>query len=326
MPVLCTNNAWGELANTITATTPQITLKAGQGERFPIAVDGTSWFYATLIDEQNNLEIVKVTARSSDSLTVERGVDNTERRPYNTGSRVELRPCAALFNDKISKDEFDASNAQLRADFNKTLTETSNTFSKAVDNLKQTMGDDYVTNTALEKKFDARDEKNKETYLSIADAKTTYLPLAGGTLAGPLKIEDDKASGLTMNGGDLTLNKKKVNNQSLGGNITAAGAIKGESVRATSDGRLKMGVTPIEGASEVLAKLKPVGFKWKSSGKASFGFIAQDVQTVLPELVHGSEKQFYSLEYNGFIPFLVAEIQALRKEVEELKRDGRAVK
>ena len=141
-----------------------------------------------------------------------------------------------------------------------------------------------------------------------------------GTLAGPLKIEDDKASGLTMNGGDLTLNKKKVNNQSLGGNITAAGAIKGESVRATSDGRLKMGVTPIEGAAEVLAKLKPVGFQWKSSGKASFGFIAQDVQTVLPELVHGSEKQFYSLEYNGFIPFLVAEIQALRKEVEELKK------
>ena len=320
MPVLCTNNAWGELANTVTATTPQLTLKSGQGERFPVAVEGTSWFYVTIIDEQNNLEIAKVTARTSDSLTVERGVDNTERRAFNTGSRVELRPCAALINDKLSQDEWETAKAQLKADFNTTLQETVNTFSKRVDAMEQTQKDDYVSTASLKKTLSERDTSNKETYLSIADAKTTYLPLAGGTLSGALKIEDDKASGLTMTGGDLALNKKKINGQTLGGNITAAGAIKGESIRSTSDRRMKMSITPVEDAAETLAQLKPVRFQWKSSGNWSMGFIAQDVQMVLPELVHGNERNGYSLEYNGFIPLLVEEVQRLRKEVEELKK------
>ncbi len=320
MPVLCTNNAWGELSNTITATTPQLTLKSGQGERFPVAVEGTSWFYATIVDDQNNIEVVKVTARTADSFTVERGVDNTERKPFNTGSRVELRPCAALFNDKLSHDEWEAAEKELKADFNSTLQETVNTFSKRVDAMEQTQKDDYVSTASLKKTLSERDTSNKETYLSIADAKTTYLPLAGGTLTGALKIEDDKASGLTMTGGDLVIQKKTVNSQKLGGNITAAGAIKGESIRSTSDRRMKMAITPVEGAADIIKELKPVRFQWKSTGTPSIGFIAQDVQLVLPELVHGNDRNGYSLEYNGIIPLLVEEVQRLREEIEELKK------
>ncbi len=320
MPVLTANNAWGELANTVTATTPQLTLKSGQGERFPVAVEGTSWFYVTIVDDQNNIEIVKVTARTADSLTVERGVDNTERKPFNTGSRVELRPCSALFEDKLSLDEWEAAEKALKADFNNTLKEATNNFTKTVENIENTMKGDYVTQASLEKTLTAKDESNKETYLSIADAKTTYLPLAGGTLTGALKIEDDKASGLTMTGGDLLLNKKTLNGQKLGGNITAAGAIKGESIRSTSDRRMKMGITPVTGAAEIIKNLKPVRFQWKSTGTPSIGFIAQDVQLVLPELVHGNDRNGYSLEYNGIIPLLVEEVQRLREEIEELKK------
>ena len=60
-------------------------------------------FFGTLIDTSNNLEIVKVTARSSDSMTVVRAQDNTTARAFAIGDRFELRPTAALFN--AIKDE-----------------------------------------------------------------------------------------------------------------------------------------------------------------------------------------------------------------------------
>lgn len=320
MAVLVTNNAWGELAAAVSATATLITLKSGQGERFPSAIKGTSWFYATLVDSQNNLEIVKCTARTSDSLTVTRGMDDTERRAFPTGSRVELRPCAALFNDKISRDEWTASCTSMKNEFNNSLSETTKTITAKVNGLQSTMTNDYVTTAALEKALSGKDSDNSGTYLSIANAKKTYLPLTGGTLSGALKVEDNSASGITITGGDFVVNKKTVNNQKLGGNITAAGTIKGETIRSTSDRRLKTDIQTIAGATEVIAKLRPVGFKWKSDGHGSYGFIAQEVAEVIPELVHGDEKNLYSIEYNGIIPFLVSEVQALRKEIEELKK------
>ncbi len=320
MGVLVTNNAWGELAASITATTTLLTLKSGQGERFPTAVEGTSWFYVTLIDEQNNLEIAKCTARTSDSLTVVRGADNTERIPFNTGSRVELRPCAALFNDKLSHDEWESARDSLKADFTNTLNETTKTITNTVEGMQSSMANDYVTTAALEKALSEKDTANDSEFLSISDAAKKYLPLSGGTISGALKIEDNSASGLTMRGGDLTISKKTVNNQNLGGNITAAGTIKGETIRSTSDRRMKTDIVPLQNAGKIIDELKPVSFKWKSDGHPSFGFIAQDVQQVIPEIVHGDERHGYAMEYNCIIPFLVAEVQTLRKEIEELKK------
>ena len=49
-----------------------------------------------LIDTSNSLEIVKVTARSSDSMTVVRAQDNTTARAFAIGDRFELRPTAAV--------------------------------------------------------------------------------------------------------------------------------------------------------------------------------------------------------------------------------------
>jgi hypothetical protein len=75
-----------------------IVLSAGEGARFP-TLTASDYFYATLIDTSNNLEIVKVTARSTDTMTVVRGQDNTTARAFSTNDRFELRPTAILFNE-----------------------------------------------------------------------------------------------------------------------------------------------------------------------------------------------------------------------------------
>ena len=96
---LVANNAYSTLASTITAASTTISVASGEGDRFPAAATGGDYFYATLIDTSNNLEIIKVTNRSSDTFTVVRAQDGTTAREYSASSRIELRTVAALLED-----------------------------------------------------------------------------------------------------------------------------------------------------------------------------------------------------------------------------------
>ncbi len=89
-----TNNASASLATSINPSVTAIAVVTGQGSYFP-ALSSGQYFYATLIDSSNNLEIVKVTARAVDTLTVVRGQDGTTARNYIAGDKFELRPVAA---------------------------------------------------------------------------------------------------------------------------------------------------------------------------------------------------------------------------------------
>lgn len=99
MGIKVANNAYATLAGGITALSTVITVNAGEGARFPSLGSG-DYFFGTLIDTSNNIEIVKVTARSADSMTAVRGQDGTTARAYAANDRLELRPTAALFNSK----------------------------------------------------------------------------------------------------------------------------------------------------------------------------------------------------------------------------------
>jgi hypothetical protein len=102
MGLKVTNNAFSSLNAGISNSATTIVLKSGEGARFPTLSAG-DYFFATLIDTSNNLEIVKVTARSTDTLTVVRAQDGTTARAYSTNDRFELRPTAALFTEVIQK-------------------------------------------------------------------------------------------------------------------------------------------------------------------------------------------------------------------------------
>lgn len=98
---LVKNNAYSTLLNSISAVVTTITVDTGHGSRFP-TISGGNFFYATLIDASNVLEIVKVVGRAGDVLTVTRGQDGTTGTAYTAGDRIELRPTAGLFDDKLS--------------------------------------------------------------------------------------------------------------------------------------------------------------------------------------------------------------------------------
>lgn len=89
-----TNNGTGTLASGITNVATSATLNGGDGANFPVLV-GNDFFYATLYQIVSgielNWEIVKVTARVTDTLTIVRGQQGTTARAFSTGDPVQLR-------------------------------------------------------------------------------------------------------------------------------------------------------------------------------------------------------------------------------------------
>ena len=92
-----------------------------------------------------------------------------------------------------------------------------------------------------------------------------------------------------------------------------------------SDKRLKENIKPIESALDKAMKLQGVTFDWKESDsilniKEDIGFIAQDVQKVVPELVRENADGMLSMRHQGIAPILLEAIKELKAEIEELKK------
>lgn len=98
MSAIYANNAYSTLSAGINNSVTSLTLAGGEGARFPNP-SGAEYFYATLIDTSNNLEIVKCTARSTDTLTITRAQDGTAARAWVTGDRVEVRVTKAVLDE-----------------------------------------------------------------------------------------------------------------------------------------------------------------------------------------------------------------------------------
>jgi hypothetical protein len=94
MGIQLKNNASGTLATAISASDTGIVLTAGNGANFP-ALGASDYFYATLESTGGTLEVIKVTARSGDSMTVVRAQEGSTANSFAAGSRIELRVTVA---------------------------------------------------------------------------------------------------------------------------------------------------------------------------------------------------------------------------------------
>ncbi|HTK81414.1 MAG TPA: tail fiber domain-containing protein [Bacteroidota bacterium] len=86
-----------------------------------------------------------------------------------------------------------------------------------------------------------------------------------------------------------------------------------------SDRRYKRNVREIENALEKVLRLRGVTFDWKKSGEPSVGFIAQEVEGVLPHIVSTDAEGYKSLDYGKITPYLVEAIKHQEKEINDLE-------
>lgn len=96
------NFAYGQLATSVSPTTTTLVLESGQGARFP-SITGDNFYYITLENVDLVREIVKVTGRTNDTLTVVRGQDNTTAQSWAAGDVVAQRLNAATIEYMINE-------------------------------------------------------------------------------------------------------------------------------------------------------------------------------------------------------------------------------
>mgnify|MGYP003141577754 CR=1 FL=1 len=105
-------------------------------------------------------------------------------------------------------------------------------------------------------------------------------------------------------------------------NSNASGQVKANAYLTYSSIRYKRDVEPLEDPLGTLNKLDGVSYVWKDTGKKDYGFIAEEVGKVLPDIVEFAQDSEYanSMDYIRIISFLVEGVKAQDKKIQSLEK------
>jgi hypothetical protein len=106
----------------------------------------------------------------------------------------------------------------------------------------------------------------------------------------------------------------ELNNLNCAGNIVATG-----NVSASSDVRLKSEIELIEDALSKIKEIRGITYKRMGQRERNAGVIAQEVETVLPEVVKTDEDGFKSVCYGNMVGLLIEAVKELSERIEELE-------
>jgi hypothetical protein len=102
-------------------------------------------------------------------------------------------------------------------------------------------------------------------------------------------------------------------------NDSTYGVVKAHSLVTYSDETLKTNIQPLDSALEMVSKLQGVSYDWKSDGSSDVGFLAQDVQKVIPQVVYGNTEGDYALDYSKMTSILVEAMKEQQAQINDLK-------
>ena len=138
------------------------------------------------------------------------------------------------------------------------------------------------------------------------DAARHILQFVDGSSATMLTIGGDASSEFAVDVANGSDNKNK---------MRAAAFV------TYSDESLKSDVASMSNtALDTVMSLEGVEFTWKDSGERDFGFIAQDVQNVLPKAVHVAEDGVQGVDYSRLTSVLVEAVKAQQVQINDLKK------
>ena len=108
--------------------------------------------------------------------------------------------------------------------------------------------------------------------------------------------------------------------------IDMTGVFYCRDVQEYSDAALKQDIAPLRNALDSVCQLRGVTFEWSRQGHPDelvragrqIGFIAQEVEQVLPELVGQDQKGIRAVSYSHMVPVLVEAIKEQRQRTEQI--------
>ena len=115
---------------------------------------------------------------------------------------------------------------------------------------------------------------------------------------------------VSTDGSEVTpkVTKNKLSFNASTGELTAI------DFNSASDRTLKENINSLTDSMSLLKQINPVSFKWKGSGKQSYGVIAQELEKILPELIE-EENNIKSVKYIPLIALLINAIVELEKKI-----------
>ena len=182
--------------------------------------------------------------------------------------------------------------------------------------------------------FNSVDEANRfaifsklNTYISM-DGAVLYLSNGTASLYSDTLDSSVSASplltGMKYQDREITvgLDGTKILGLSSGSGNPILMDVDGKIYKDVSSRRYKTDVRDLEIDSSKVYELRPVNFKFIETNKESFGFIAEEVDEILPELtLKNSDGSVEAVHYDRLSILLLAELKKLKLEVEALKKN-----
>ena len=198
-----------------------------------------------------------------------------------------------------------------------------------------------IINASLGKLGTAADEEYltfgtaNEVNIFVNDTERLSVTSAGADLTGDFTVSGectvsdglDVVNGLVCTTNDsgyaLTVQEDGFNvtgDSVLDGNLTlnSDDDVKAGSFITYSDAKLKTNVETVTNAMDMIQGLRGVSYDLKSGGKREFGFIAQEVNTVVPEVVSKNGK-LMGIDYTRITSLLVEAVKTQQAQIENLK-------
>lgn len=165
--------------------------------------------------------------------------------------------------------------------------------------------------------------------------------IAAGTNNTCLGYQSNTSAGITNgtaigNGAVCTVsNTMKFGNATVTNNYFS-NTVNAVTFTASSDLRYKKEISPISPSLAILNKLQPVNYYFKTEEELTsekiksvafsgdknherqVGFIAQEVEKLVPEVVHTDAEGYKSIDYSKFSPFIIKAIQEQQLLIEQL--------
>lgn len=118
----------------------------------------------------------------------------------------------------------------------------------------------------------------------------------------------------------LTVNTS-IDTVSVNASVTSSNTMTAVHFDNVSDISLKQNVNPLYDAINTLNKLNPVSFDWKHSDTKSYGLIAQEVEQILPSIVHSKQDGTKTVNYIEIIAFLIAAVKDLQRQIDDINNN-----
>jgi hypothetical protein len=122
-------------------------------------------------------------------------------------------------------------------------------------------------------------------------------------------------TGLTSINGTVNLNGNVfINGKNLETELALGKALP------SSDQRLKNNIHTITNPIEKVSALRGVSFEYKETGQKQIGFIAQEIEKIIPEVVGENPDGYKGVQYQNVVGLLVEAIKEQQKQIDQLRR------